>query len=218
MDYQSKYLKYKNKYLELKKIMNQNQIGGGNFLGFPVNKEEPLRLDAPRQTEEQSKQQQFFPPENPRPDPLDLTQQGEVDRKKKLNAPRQTLEESGKQKFFPPQKPRPDPLNLTQTQQGDVHGQELYAPRPNDEEQVFFPNTKKPVSQRPAPLDLAQTQQGDVREQESYASRQSAPRPEDDKQVFFNHENDEKDEKDEKDKSMIGSAFDFLMADRKSVV
>lgn len=52
MDYQSKYLKYKNKYLELKKNLNLNQTGGYNLFGLDDNVdksgEEP-KSNAPEQ-------------------------------------------------------------------------------------------------------------------------------------------------------------------------
>ena len=98
MDYQSKYLKYKNKYLELKKIMNQNQIGGSNFLGLGDNEDEKT-LSAPRQTYKQ--QQLFFPP-----GPLNVTQLRDVP----VERPKG---DEQKQVFFPNPKKQTPPFIIS---------------------------------------------------------------------------------------------------------
>jgi hypothetical protein len=238
MDYQSKYLKYKNKYLELKKIMNQNQIGGSFFNFEDKNKlpsprqdnEEIEPLKAPRLTYEESKEQQFFPeqPKSQMPARLDLSRQedrdeqdenDEQDDRLKLNAPRpQFNEKRGEEErvFFREQPTTQMPAPLDLNEQGNTRGPD--APRPKDDNQVFFPETKKSTSPRPTPLDLngQEDRYGQDDRLKLDAPRQSIEKSR--QQAFFPEKKSvsprpapKESDKDEKKKPIIKSAFDFLM-------
>lgn len=231
MDYQSKYLKYKNKYLELKKIMSENQIGGSNFLGLGDDKDDKNKLPSPRQDNEEieplpaprlkyedSKKKQFFPeqPKSQMPAQLDLSRQedrdenDEQDDRLKLKAPRPQFDEKrGEEErvFFREQPTTQMPAPLDLNEQGNTPGP--FAPRPKDDKQVFFPETKKSTSPRPEPLDSNEQEE---RYGQEDRLKLDEPRQTNEKKSVSPRPAPKESDKDEKKKPLIKSAFDFLMA------